>query len=689
MDSDIVLLLRKRREGLSFQKIARELHLSPREKQKLSKSLKRMEGQRIVLRLKRKYYVPAKTNLIRGRFSPSLRGFGFVTPENRLSEDIFIPARFTAGACRDDLVEVLYREKGKKGKPEGRVVRIVKVGKKTLLGFYNERMGSPFFLPFDSPSSEEVPLMGDRPPSLRSGMVIEVDRKTKRLTEILGLPDEPGVDTRVIIKMFNLASSFSKDALNGAKELSGRITAQDKEGRKDYRNWTSMTIDGENAQDFDDAVSIKALKSGHFLLGVHIADVSHFVKPDTSLDADAFERGTSVYFSDLTLPMLPERLSNNICSLRPQEDKLTFSALLEIDRKGEIVKAKFNPSLIRTAERMTYNSVFRIFEGNEKERKKYSRLVPDLLLMRKLASILRKRREEEGSLDFDLLEPELVYKEGDLHSVIPLERNEAHQLIEEFMLAANEAVARFLIQKNVPLLNRIHPKPDQEALGKLKEILAHFGLSLPVPRKIRSQDLQRVLKDVEGKIEEKFVSLRVLKSLKLAVYSEENAGHYGLAKKEYTHFTSPIRRYPDLVVHRILKRVLESEEGKKSSLSSVALHCSERERTAEEAERELLKWRIFRLLKKKLGEEFDGIIVDITKAGLIVELDGYLVDGLVSYSDLGGDYFHKRSEKTLVGKRTGRKFELGDRVNVLLASVDPILRRMSLVLSQKIKKRSL
>ena len=688
MDSDIVLLLRKRREGLSFQKIARELHLSPREKQKLSKSLKRMESQGVVLRLKRKYYVPAKTNLIRGRFVPSLRGFGFVIPENRLSEDIFIPARFTAGACRDDLVEVLYREKGKKGKPEGRVVRIVKVGKKTLLGYYNERMGSPFFLSFDSPSSEEVPLVGDRPPSLRSGMVIEVDRKTKRLTEILGLPDEPGVDTRVIIKMFNLASSFSKDALNGAKELSGRITAQDKEGRKDYRNWTSMTIDGESAQDFDDAVSIKTFKNGHFQLGVHIADVSHFVKPDTSLDAEAFERGTSVYFSDLTLPMLPERLSNNICSLRPQEDKLTFSALLEIDRKGEIVKAKFHPSLIRTAERMTYNSVFRIFEGNEKERKKYSRLVPDLLLMRKLASVLRKRREEEGSLDFDLLEPELVYKEGNLHSVIPLERNEAHQLIEEFMLAANEAVARFLIQKNVPLLNRVHPKPDQGALEKLKEILAHFGLSLPVPRKIRSQDLQRVLKDVEGKIEEKFVNLRVLKSLKLAVYSEENAGHYGLAKKEYTHFTSPIRRYPDLVVHRILKRVLEAEEGKKSSLSSVALHCSELERTAEEAERGLLKWRIFRLLKKKLGEEFDGIIVDITKAGLIVELDGYFVDGLVSYPDLGGDYFRKRSEKTLVGKRTGRTFELGDRVNVLLASVDPILRRMSLVLNQKIQKKS-
>ena len=688
MDSEIVSLLRKRREGLSFQNIARELHLSPREKQKLRKRLKKLEGQGIVLRLRRKYYVPAKTNLIRGRFILSLRGFGFVTPENRLSEDIFIPSRFTAGARRGDIVEVLYREKGKKGKPEGRVVRIVKAERKTLLGFVSERWGSLFFLPLDSPSAEEIPLTGERPPSLRSGMIVEVDRKSRRLIKVLGMPDEPGVDTRVIIKMFNLASSFSKEALAEAKEFSVAINAQEKKGREDFRKWTSMTIDGENAQDFDDAVSVKTLENGHFLLGVHIADVSHYVKPDSSLDTEAFERGTSVYFPDRTLPMLPERLSNNICSLRPQEDKLTFSALLQIDRKGEVVKAEFHPSVIRTAERMTYDAVYRIFEGNVKEKKRYSRLVPDLFLMRELASLLRRRRAEEGSLDFDLLEPELIYKEGSLHSIVPFEPNEAHHLIEEFMLAANEAVARFLSQNDIPLPYRVHPQPSLKDLERLREILVHFGLSLPLPKKISSKDMQRVLKDVEGKQEEKFVSLQVLKSMKLAVYSEENTGHYGLAKKEYTHFTSPIRRYPDLLVHRILKKALRKEKEKISSLSSLALHCSERERAAEEAERELLEWRIFRFLKGKLGEEFDGIIVNITSAGLIVELDDYFVDGLVSYSDLGGDYYRKRSEKTLVGRRTGRTFELGDRMRVILASVDPILRRMSLVLSQKTMERS-
>ena len=272
--------------------------------------------------------------------------------------------------------------------------------------------------------------------------------------------------------------------------------------------------------------------------------------------------------------------------------------------------------------------------------------------------------------------------------LVKRERSIAEQIIEEFMLAANEAVARFLTQNNVRLLYRVHPQPSLKDLERLKEILAHFNLSLPLPRRIGSKDLQRVLKDVEGKQEEKFVSLQVLKSMKLAVYSEENAGHYGLAKKEYTHFTSPIRRYPDLVVHRILKKALRNERAKTNSLSSMALHCSEQERAAEEAERELLMWRIFRFMKGKLGEEFDGIIVDITSAGLIVELDDYFVDGLVSYSDLGGDYFRKRSEKTLVGKRTGRTYELGDRMRVILASVDPILRRMSLVLSQKKREKS-
>ena len=687
-ESEIISLLRKRREGLSFQRIAKELYILPRDKQLLRKTLRRLESLGVVLKLKRQYFVPAKSNIVKGRFIASPRGYGFVSPEGGSSEDIFVPARYSGGALKGDVVEVLYKEKGKKGKPEGRVIRIVKKETERMLGLYKERWGQAFFLPFDSPSPEEIPLSSEKYLSPQSGMIVEVDRDSKRLTEVLGMPDDPGVDTRVVIKRYNLASSFSEEALTEAEECSPEIRSMDKKERKDYRNWKIVTIDGESAQDFDDAVSVKKLRNGHFLLGIHIADVSHYVKPGTALDADAYDRGTSVYFPDLTLPMLPESLSNDICSLRPKEERFTFSVLFEIDREGEVLKTEFFPSLIRTAERMTYNSVYRIFEEDEEEREKFSDLVPDLLLMRDLARLLRTRRAKEGSLDFDLLEPELVYKEGSLHSIVPFEHNEAHRVIEEFMLAANEAVASFLGGKSVSLIYRIHPPPALKDLERLKEILAHFGLSLPMLKKIRSQDLQQVLEEVEGKVEEKFISLRVLKSLKLAVYSEENMGHYGLAKKEYTHFTSPIRRYPDLVVHRILKKALRQERVKMPSLSSIALHCSQEERNAEEAEKELMEWRIFRFLKGKLGDEFEGIIVDITKAGLVVELEDYFVDGIVSYSDLGGDYYFKRSEKTLIGRRTGRKYELGDRLKVALASVDPILRRMGLTLSPERKEKA-
>lgn len=680
-ENKIISLLRKRREGLSFQRIALQLRVSPQKKQLLKKSLKRLESQGVVLRLKRRYLIPPKSSLVRGKFIASLKGYAFVTPQGDFSEDIFIPARYSGRALNGDVVEVLYLEKGKKGKPEGRVVRIIKRGKPKMVGFYKERSGVPFFLPLDSSSLEEIPLTSKKNLTPLSGMVVEVDRDTLHLKEVLGMPDEPGVDTRVIIQRYSLFSSFSKEAIDEAEKCPSEISSEDKKEREDYRCWKTVTIDGENAQDFDDAVSIRMLENGHYLLGVHIADVSHYVKPGSFLDREAFERGTSVYFPELTLPMLPEKLSNHVCSLRPKEERLTVSVLLEIDRNGKVLKSVFHPSFIQTAERLTYHSVYKIFEGDKGERERYSDLVSDLLLMKDLARILRKRRVRQGSLDFDLLEPELVYKEGSLHSVVPYERNEAHQVIEEFMVAANEAVASFLSQKNVPLIQRLHPRPAFKDLEKLKEILSYFGLSLPSVRKVESRDLQYALKEFEGKPEEKFINLQVLRSLKLAVYSAEEEGHYGLAKKKYTHFTSPIRRYPDLVVHRALKNTLRQKKVEISSLSSVALHCSQQERKAEEAERDLMEWRIFRLLKQKLGEEFEGIIVDITRAGLVVELADYFVDGIVSYSDMDGDYYFKKSEKTLVGKRKGRMFELGDWVTVIVVSVDPILRRLGLILS--------
>jgi len=680
MDDKIVSRLKRRREGVSFQRLARELHLSPQQKHQLKKRLDELESRGVVFKIKRKYFVPLVSSVVRGRFDASFKGYGFVTPEGGGREDIFIPPAHTAGALEEDFVEVLLKKRGRKGKPEGRVIRILEKGKKSLIGLYREHGKRPFFLPLEAPFSEDMPMVVPYEGSPLPGMIVEVERKTMHLKDILGMPDEPGVDTEAVIRKFGLLPSFSKEASEEAKSLPSEIPVQEKKHRVDYRGWTSVTIDGEDAQDFDDAVSVKKSANGHYLLGVHIADVSHYVRPVSSLDEEAFQRGTSVYFPDRTLPMLPEELSNNICSLRPQEEKLALSVVLEIDKEGYLIKKAFHSSLIQTKARMTYDSVYRIFEEDKEERRRFSSLVPDLMQMRELARLLNRGRREKGSLDFDLSEPELVYQEGSLVSVLPFERNEAHQVIEEFMLAANEAVASFLSEKNIPLIFRVHPRPAESDIRRLRKILDHFGLYLPMKKRIEAEDLQHVLDQAKGKPGEKFINFQILRSLKLALYSEENRGHFGLAKKIYTHFTSPIRRYPDLLVHRILKAVLRGEEQKTTSLHSVAFHCSLQERKAEEAERELLEWRIFRFLKKKLGEEVEGTIVHKTKTGLVVELDNYFVEGLVSFSDLDRNDYQRRPERPSVGRGQSRKFALGDRVAGTLASVNPVLRRVTLTL---------
>lgn len=681
MIKKVLSLLSQHKEGMSLARIARELHLAPEEKALLRKRIKRLESQGVILKLRKKYFLFPRTNIVQGKFTASPRGFGFVITDQEHLEDIFVPARFSGGACHGDIVEVHVKDRGKKGKPEGRVIKVLSREKQSLLGLCHVRSGQAFFLPFEAPFAQEMPISWSGSPSLRSGDVVKVNRDSLIIEEILGPLDFPGVDAKVIIERYNLEVNFSEEALEEADKISSSIPSEQRKNRIDHSDWLTITIDGEDAQDFDDAVSIQLLARGHYLLGVHIADVSHFVRPNTALDREAYRRGTSVYFPDLTLPMLPEKLSNQVCSLRPREEKVTVSVVMEINNKGEVVHADFYPSLIRTVERMTYRSVFQILKGDEVEKKEYAALVPDLLNMRDLAQMLRKKRIREGSLDFDLTEPGLVYREGTLTSIIPLESNEAHHIIEEFMVAANESVAAFLSSKGIPSLHRVHPQPSSVDLDGLRKLLEHFNIYLPKPQKITRRDLQQVLEQARKKPEEKFIVLQILKSLRLAAYSDENIGHYGLAKKEYTHFTSPIRRYPDLVVHRILKHVLGQEKIEIEGLSSISKFCSERERSAEEAEKDLVEWRIFRFLKGKQGEEFEGLIVDITRAGLVVELDGYFVDGLVPYGDLGGDYFYKKSERILVGRRSGKTFELGSRVMVILVSVDPTLRRMKLILA--------
>ena len=675
--SKILVLLQKHREGLTLGKIQSELEVKRRDRAKLLEDLRELEGARLVRSLKSRYVLSPKTGVVRGRFVTSRRGFGFVTPQAG-GEDIFIPARFAEGVLQGDEVEVLVKESGRFGKPEGKVVRILERERKTILGLYREQNGAPFIQAFDSPSPADIPLRAKGTPAPEPGMIIEADRKSLAVSKVYGRPEDPGVDTQVVIRRYGLAAGFSDETLRETGRIPGALAPPDFEGRRDFRDWPTVTIDGEKAQDFDDAVSVRRLDGGRFLLGVHIADVSHYVKPGTALDAEALERATSVYFPDLTLPMIPEKLSNNLCSLRPAVPRLTVSVLMEIDGEGRVLRSEFAPSVIRTVERMTYTSVFKVLEGDEAECRRYAPLVGDFLLMRDLARTLRARRVEEGSLDFDLVEPELIYEEGKLMAVAAAERNEAHRLIEEFMVAANVAVASFLTAKEIASIYRVHPVPAVADLEKLREILLRFGYALPEPEKIRSRDLNRVLLKAEGRPEEKFVSIQVLRAMKLAVYSPENVGHYGLAKTDYTHFTSPIRRYPDLAVHRILKSVLATGESLPVDVDGVARHSSERERNADEAEKALLEWRIFRLLKERLGDEFTGVVVDVTKAGLVVELDDYFVDGLLPFRDLDGDSGRKAGGRSQRGRRRRKLFDLGDRIRVILVSCDPVLQRMGL-----------
>jgi len=667
-------LIAKNRGGVTLHGLAKMLRLPRKDLSALEENLKELENRGAVLRLKNRYIVRQRSSIVAGKVVSVHRGFGFVRPEDDLMDDVFVPSRHFGEARLGDFVEVLIKKKKGQNRYEGRVIRVLARERKDVIGVYRERRARGAVLAWDSPAFEEIPLK--KTAGLMDGMIVKLDRGTLEVNEILGLPDEPGVDIRTIIERFDLPFRFSAGSLAEAEEIPETLRDEDWRDRADYRHWKTVTIDGPDAQDFDDAVGIELQENGNFLLGVHIADVAHYVKPGSALDLEAFERGTSVYFPGLTLPMLPEKLSNNVCSLIPKEDKLAVSVLLEIDRQGKAVRTRFQPSIIRTAERLTYEAVCGLFDGDERLKKKYASLIPDMILMRDLARILSTKRNSEGSLDFDFAEPKLVYEGPSLLNVVPARRNEAHQIIEEFMIAANEAVASFLSQQGEALIYRIHPPPAKEDLIKLREVLAPLSISLPPGGKLKARDLQAAMLQAQGRQEERFIALQILKSLRLAAYSTENRGHYGLAKEVYTHFTSPIRRYPDLAVHRILKTLLAARKTATGELSSIARHCSERERKADDAERELTEWRIFRMLRTRLGDEFRGIVTDVSGAGLNVELVDLFVEGILPFEDLAGDYHFHRFKKVLVGRATGHILSPGMPLKVVLASVDPFLKRM-------------
>jgi len=740
----------------TFKQLVRELGSRVASRDELDQALDRMvdhgqlieirSGSFVVTRFSREYTV--------GRLNMHRDGYGFLIPDHPiegLRGDVYIPRESAQAAMHGDRVVVRIARIEKDGRADGEIVKVLRRAHQTVVGEFRIRKRGHFVEPHDEkirqwiqiPEGMEVPpvsLNRDRvgvaplevhSPEDLDGMVVNAeilefpegdDYAVGRIIEILGRPDDFGVDVEIMIRKHHIPHHFPPEVLEQAQSFANTIRIDELTGRQDYRSFDIVTIDGETARDFDDAVWVDRLPNGNYALHVHIADVSHYVKPGSPIDEEAFLRGTSVYFPDRAVPMLPLELSTEICSLKPGVDRLVLSVELEIDRRGDVIAQTFGRGVIRSAERMTYTDVHALLEGDPALRRRYQPLLGRFELMRELALILNKKRIQRGAIDFDMPEPLIQFDEfGEMAAVTRSPRNIAHRLIEEFMLSANEAVASHLEQAGIASIFRIHEKPDPKRVMEFEEIATHFGYSLgigaiPVKRfrtpmrrrdgkmvqrdivlasdsiAISSRNYQKLIAQIEGKPEERILSYLMLRSLKQARYNAENRGHFALAASSYTHFTSPIRRYPDLIVHRILGASLDGRRDLlgQERLEVIAHDCSETERRAADAERELVEWKKARFMEDRVGEEFAGLITSTTRFGFFVELENLFVEGLVPIETLPGDrYMFQEKVRKIIGQRSRREFSIGDTVNVLLDRVDPVERKLqfSLVEPEKARKK--
>jgi ribonuclease R len=772
-----------------YKQLVREFGLGGgRARRLLLEQLARLTARGELTKLDRDHWgiphtVAQRDNLIAGRIDLHRDGYAFVRPNDRSrtgDEDIFIPPNELSSAMQGDQVLVEMLPPRSDGRRLGRVLRVLTRKNPTVVGVFHyargeraqghlvtpfdERMTQPILIPFgmERPQKENTArtphrVLGEeaKRPSYDDleGLVVDVEitewptmsRAARgRVIEVLGAEDDFGVDVEIVIRKHHLPHVFPEKVLEEARSvafLDPEVVA----GRRDFRHLPIVTIDGETARDFDDAVLVRDNGDGTFELQVHIADVAHYVREGTALDLEARLRGNSVYFPDRAIPMLPQELSTGICSLRPDEDRLVLSCIMQIDARGDVLGYEITEGVIRSARRMTYTQVHAILEGDKVTREQFRDFVPEFERMHQLAQILNKKRERRGSIDFDLPEPIIEFDEfGAMKSVSRSERNWAHRLIEEFMLAANECVASWIEQQGVASIYRIHEKPEPKRVVEFEETAAAFGYSLGVgnlpvrkfqmkserreqrgrgrnPRQheipedihVSPRMYQRLTAKIAGKPEERILSYLMLRSLKQARYSEKNEGHFALAAPCYTHFTSPIRRYPDLIVHRITKALLAegvNGEGKlvpgephaasdlKSprhnptqeraaregldgqSLAALAQETSETERRAADAERELVEWKKVKFMQDRVGEDFSAMVLTPTKYGLFLELDDLFIEGLVPIQGLGqmdGDYYtYRENTREIIGQRWGRKFTFGQKVRVILDRVDARERRL-------------
>jgi ribonuclease R len=681
----IIRWMEEEERPVFLREILQGLGLEKDQRQNAKRLLKSIAEEGKIVRIRgNRYGLLSKMNLVVGKVKCHPDGYGFVIPDKEGEEDIFISPRNLKEAMHGDRVVARVESIRKKGK-EGSVIRILERGIRKVVGKFMKAQHYSYVIPDDERVLQEIYIPDGETKRARPNQIVVTEitrhpveraRPEGRVTHILGYPGDPEVEPQIIIHKYDLPYRFSPAASREAMSLPHAPSSQDLEDRVDLRGIPTFTIDGEKAKDFDDAVSIQEEQGGGVRLYVSISDVSHYVQEGTALDEEAYLRGTSVYFPDRAIPMFPPELSNEICCLQPRVERLTVTVELRYDSRGERKDVRFYPSVIRSDERLTYTVVRKILLDKDAElRTKHHRLVPSLELMLWLCQQLRRKRFERGALDFDLPEPEVILNlQGETEDVIRAERNLAHQLIEEFMIAANEAVASFIGENGFPSIYRIHEPPNREAIEEFRRFVSHLGYRMERRESGHlPADFQKVLSAVKGRSEEKVVNNVLLRSMKWAKYSARNVGHFGLASGAYTHFTSPIRRYPDLMVHRFLKRALAKKDARitEEALTGKADHLSQRERVAMEAEREILNRYRIRFMKDKVGDQFEGVISGVTAFGFFVELKEIFVEGLVRMTSLHDDYYHYYEDRyCLMGERTRKTFRIGDEVKVRLDHVD-------------------
>ena len=674
---------------MDIQELVSVFDINPDEYRAFKKTLKTMEKEGLIFRTKKdKFALPERLGLITGKLQAHAKGFGFLIQEIEGEKDVFIPSSFINGAMNGDRILVQITREDKNGKKrEGEVIQILERANTKIIGVYEDSKNFGFVIAEDTRISQDIFISKKDRNGAKDGdvVVVEITKWPEKrrspegvVKEVLGQKGDKGLDILTIIKKYGLPEEFPPKVQAFASGIDEEIPLKEYKRRKDLRDVRMVTIDGEDAKDLDDAVSIERLDNGRYRLGVHIADVSHYVREKNPLDKEALKRGTSVYLIDRVIPMLPKKLSNGICSLNPKVDRLTLSCIMDIDSSGKVLDHEIVESVIRTNERMTYTDVTKILKDNDPElSKRYDYLLDDFKAMEELCNILYKKRTKRGAIDFEFEESKIILNEfGKPIDIKPYEREIANRIIEEFMLVCNETVAEHMFWSHLPFVYRIHEDPDEEKLEKFREFIYNLGYIVKWNGEVKPRNLQEILEKVRGKKEETVVSTLLLRSMMRAKYSPECVGHFGLAAKYYCHFTSPIRRYPDLQIHRIIKEFINGkiDDDRSKKLTALvdyaARQSSETENIATEAEREVDDLKKAEYMLDRIGEEFEGIVSSVTSFGMFVELPN-TIEGLIHITALDDDYYiYDENHLCLMGERTKKIYRLGDFVKVRCSKVD-------------------